>query len=163
MSIELTLKGNPMVDSVSLRLVQATARTRDSISAYLARTLSERGYTAVTPANLNFLGALDCGVNYGSDIARHLDVSRQMVAKTVRDLCTVGYLEQGAGPGRQKPITFTHRGERLIADARALLAELDEKLAAELDRDVVTDALRDLEQIDACIDRLARSPDSETD
>jgi len=156
MSTELTNKGNPMVDSVSLRLVHATARTRESISAYLAGSLIEGGYAAVTPATLNFLSALDCGVNYGSDIARHLDVSRQMVARTVRELCDLGYLEQGAGPGRQKPITFTDLGERLIADARELLAELDEKLAAELGRHVLNDALARLDQIDACVVRIAR-------
>ncbi len=75
------------------------------------------------------LSALEYGVNYGSEIARNLGVSRQMVAKTVKELCRVNYLEQIEGVGKQKQILFTERGEHLISDARKLLARLDDILS----------------------------------
>jgi DNA-binding MarR family transcriptional regulator len=129
MSTRFTQRGIEMVESRSLRLVFATAAVRDGITDYVARTLVAQGYAHVSPSMLSFLGALDCGVNYGSEIARNLEVSRQMVAKTVKELCHVGYLEQVAGPGRQKQILFTAKGERLMADVRRLLARLDQVLA----------------------------------
>ncbi|MDZ7736024.1 MAG: hypothetical protein U5P41_07910 [Gammaproteobacteria bacterium] len=49
---------------------QATAEVRDSICDHVAMKLAEKGYHDVSPATLNFLGALDCGVkNHGSEIA----------------------------------------------------------------------------------------------
>ena len=53
-----------------------------------------------------------------------------MVAKTVKQLCRLGYLEQVDGAGKQKEIHFTKTGEYLMSDARRLLAELDEVLSS---------------------------------
>jgi len=104
MSTRFTRKGIPMVESRSLQLIQSAQRLNDVITL------------------------LECGVNYGSEIARNLDVTRQMVAKTVKQLCKLGYLEQIDGAGKQKEIHFTVTGECLISDARQLLSELDEIL-----------------------------------
>lgn len=128
MSTRLTQKGNPMVDSEALKLVLSASHVQELTTRYLSQTLNAKGYEAVTPSILNFLSALECGVNYGSEIARSLGVSRQMVAKTVKELCRYGYLEQKDGVGKQKEILFTHNGELLMSDTRKILADIDKIL-----------------------------------
>ncbi len=128
MSTRLTRSGIPMVDSQSLKLVLAASSMEQVFSEYLSNQLTRQGYEAVTPSSLSFLSALDCGENVASNIARALGVSRQMVAKTVKQLCKIGYLEQIDGVGRQKTIIFTPLGEQLISDARRVLADLDHVL-----------------------------------
>ena len=113
------------MESQSLQLIQSASKLNDVITKYLSQRLVEKGYAALTPSLLSFLSILECGVNYGSEIARNLDVSRQMVAKTVKELCQLGYLEQIVGTGKQKEIHFTESGEYLMSDARQLLAEVD--------------------------------------
>jgi len=128
MSTRFTHKGIPMVESQSLQLIQSAQRLNDVITQYISQRLVEKGYKSLTPSLLSFLSVLECGVNYGSEIARNLNVTRQMVAKTVKQLCQLGYLEQINGAGKQKEICFTGTGEYLMSDARQLLAELDEIL-----------------------------------
>ena len=117
-----------MVESQSLQLIQSASRLNDVITQYLSQRLIEQGYAALTPSLLSFLSILECGINYGSEIARNLGVTRQMVAKTVKELCRLGYLEQIDGTGKQKEIHFTETGEHLMSDARLLLSEIDEIL-----------------------------------
>lgn len=148
MSTRLTKNDIPMVDSQSLKLVYAASSVDEKIVNYLSRSLKEKGYDSVTPAVLNFLGAMECGVNFGSDIARNLGVSRQMVAKTVRELCDVGYLQQLAAEGRQKQIIFTFRGEQLISDARHLLSEMDKILNQKFGRENFELTLSGLQSIE---------------
>lgn len=132
MSTRLTQKGNPMVDSEALKLVLSASHVQELTTHYLSQTLNAKGYEAVTPSILNFLSALECGVNYGSEIARSLGVSRQMVAKTVKELCRYGYLEQKDGVGKQKEILFTHNGELLMSDTRQILADIDQVLVKKM-------------------------------
>ena len=128
-----------MVESRSLQLTQSTSRLNDVVVKYLSQRLIEKGYISLTPSLLSFLSILECGINYGSEIARNLGVTRQMVAKTVKELCHSGYLEQIDGIGKQKEIHFTEAGEQLMSDARLLLSEVDDFLCehsdvAELER-----------------------------
>ena len=128
-----------MVESQSLQLTQSTSQLNDVVVKYLSQRLIEKGYISLTPSLLSFLSILECGINYGSEIARNLGVTRQMVAKTVKELCHSGYLEQIDGVGKQKEIHFTEAGEQLMSDARLLLSEVDDFLcehsdAAELER-----------------------------
>lgn len=137
MSTRLTQNGIPMVDSQSLKLVQAAAQLQESTNQYLCKSLKRLGYESINPSALSFLSTLECGVNYGSEIARNLGVSRQMVAKTVKGLCHLGYLEQREAKGKQKEIVFTVRGESLISTARQLLADVDSILVEELGNDSI--------------------------
>lgn len=121
------------MESQSLKLIQSASRLNDVITKYLSERLVEKGYTSLTPSLLSFLSILECGVNYGSEIARNLGVTRQMVAKTVKELCRLGYLEQIDSAGKQKEIHFTENGEYLMSDARQLLSEVDEILFKGLD------------------------------
>ncbi len=51
-----------------------------------------------------------------------------MVAKTVKELCLIGYLHQVESEGNRKQILFTKQGEKLIEDTRKLLAKLDKTI-----------------------------------
>jgi len=132
MSTGFTQKGVAMIDSQALQLVLGAAQVNNSISQYLSKSLKDKGYKLASPAALSFLSRLECGVNYGSEIARNLGVSRQMVAKTVKGLCLAGYLEQVDGTGKQKNIVFTDTGELLMSEARQLLAGIDKALETQL-------------------------------
>ncbi len=125
MSTQLTKDGVAMVDSRSLKLAFASRRLHEAILQRLASRLIAMGYESATPAALDFLGALECGDNHASEIARMMGVSRQWVARNVAQFCRLGYLEQISGTGRGKRIVFTTRGEALMADARRELAALD--------------------------------------
>ncbi len=132
--VRVTGREVAMVDSRSLQLVLAAAQVQELAGRQLAAALQAKGYEGVSGASLSFLAALECGVNYASEIARRLQVSRQMVAKKVKELSQAGYLEQLAGVGKQKQIRFTARGEQLMADARQLLSQLDRRLEQQLSK-----------------------------
>jgi len=151
MSTWFTKSGAPMADSQSLGLVFAAAGVYDRITEYVAQQLEALGYKDVSPSTLNFLSALDCGVNSGSDIARRLKVSRQMVAKTVKELSHLGYLEQVPGKGKQKQIVFTAAGEQLMSEVRAILAQLDELFDEQLGEQALGEAISMLDAISARI------------
>jgi len=131
MSTKFTKSNIPMTDSQTLKLVLGAAEIHDLTSKYLCSKLMDRGFV-VTPKSLNFLSTLECGVNYASEIARNIGVSRQMTAKTVKELCNKGYLEQIEGAGKQKQILFTKKGELLMSESRQLLADIDEILVSQL-------------------------------
>lgn len=154
MSTRLTQKNIPMVESQALQLVLETGQVNDSIAHYLSNGLKNKGYKFASPSALSFLSALECGENYASEISRKLGVSRQMVAKTVKDLCIANYLEQVDGVGKQKKILFTETGELLMSDARKLLADVDNILANELGQDTIATTVKNLKAIQNVIDQL---------
>lgn len=156
MSTRLTDRGIPMQDSRSLQLVFTASQLDSSISSYVTNALHQKGYAAITPALLSFISALDCGINYGSEIARSMGVSRQFVARTVKELSEQGYLEQVDGVGKQKQILFTEKGEHLISDARRILAELDERFAKELGTDALGETISQLVSLQKIIDTLSK-------
>jgi len=147
MSTRLTTKGIPMVDSQALKLVLGASQVHELITRYLSKSLKSKGYNAATSSMLNFLSTLECGVNYGSEIARNLGVSRQMVAKTVKELCRAGYLEQVDGVGKQKEILFTETGELLMSDARQILADIDRILIKQLGKNSIKTTVASLDSI----------------
>lgn len=155
MSTRLTSNGVPMVESQSLQLVLATVQVHEKISLYLSESLKNKGYKFATPTILNFLSALECGINYGSEIARTLGVSRQMVAKTVKELCNADYLEQREGLGKRKQIIFTKTGELLMSDTRKLLAGVDSILNKEMGEIQLKTTVINLESIEKLIAQLS--------
>lgn len=153
MSTRFTQRGTPMEDSQSLALLMAAKAVHETLICYVADALRARDYPDISPSILNFLGALDCGINFGSDIARRLKVSRQMVAKTVKELCQMGYLEQVEARGKQKHILFTATGERLMSDVRQLLAQMDTALKKQVGAKTLRETLSTLETIAGEVDR----------
>lgn len=154
LTTRLTTNNIPMVESQSLQLVLAAAQVHEKISIYLSESLKKKGYKFASPSILNFLSTLECGVNYGSEIARNLGVSRQMVAKTVKELCNANYLEQLEGQGKQKQIIFTKTGELLMSDARQLLADVDSVLNKEMDEIQLKTTVTNLENIQKIMAQL---------
>jgi DNA-binding MarR family transcriptional regulator len=143
-----------MADSRALDLVLALARAEDALLAHVARELDRRGYPGTSPSSLAFLAQLDCGVNVASEVARRLGHSRQMVAKTAKQLGELGYLETFPDPerGNRKVIAFTATGQRLAIEARAILADLDQRLTAALGPDRLDALLESLEGIDPALE-----------
>lgn len=126
MSAKLT-NNIQMVDSWTLQLVLGAAGIQELASSHLCSELMDRGFV-ITPASLNFLSTLESGTNYASEIARNIGVSRQMVAKTVKELCSKGYLEQVDSAGKQKQIIFTKKGELLMSESKLVLSDIDKIL-----------------------------------
>lgn len=116
-----------MPDSRSLGVALVLGRAHASLMAWLVTRLRAQGHEAISVPALDFMGQLDCGRNYASDVARTLGVSRQMVAKTVAELARRGWLTQKPDPDKRnrKIIVFTAEGEQVMADTRTLLKELD--------------------------------------
>jgi len=154
MSTRLTQKGTPMVESQTLQLVLRAGQVSDLISRYLSNSLKNNGYKFASPSALNFLSTLECGVNYASEISRNLGVSRQMVAKTVKELCNAGYLEQQEGVGKQKKIVFTTTGELLMSDARQLLVDVDKVLFEQIGENTISTTVNHLDMIQTLIGKL---------
>lgn len=157
MSTRLTQKGTPMVESQSLNLVLSAERVNDVITKYVSTSLKNKGYKYSSPSTLSFLSTLECGVNYGSEIARNIGVSRQMVAKTIKELSIAGYLKQVDGVGKQKEISFTTLGELLMSDARNILADIDQRLNKQIGIDKVSDTIEHLMSIQGFVEHLNAS------
>ena len=114
---------------------------------WLLGKLESDGFADLTGSQLEFLGALDCGPNHASNLARVLGVSRQAVHKTVRELERAGWLttEPDEKIGNQRVITFTAEGERMMAAARQHFSDLDKALFKEFDEEALAEMRRLLE------------------
>ncbi|MEP0963775.1 MAG: MarR family winged helix-turn-helix transcriptional regulator [Roseobacter sp.] len=121
-----------MANSRSLKLVLLTSNFERRAQKWLVKLLRNRGFDSLTQSQLSFLGALDCGPNYASQIAIDLGISRQAVHKSVKELVASGWLKSEADQIRrnQRIVTFTNEGERMMSEARALFQHLDNKLFA---------------------------------
>jgi DNA-binding MarR family transcriptional regulator len=130
MSTNLTTSPDHEAESLSLLLHQAARGFQARLSAELARRLAARRGWRIAPGQLGFLGALICGENSPSDIARSLGVTRQAAQKQAHELAAAGYLAIRRDParGNRTLIVFTATGERLMADCRAELAAMDADL-----------------------------------
>ena len=67
----------------------------------------------------------------------------------------LSYLEQIDGVGKQKEILFTQVGELLMADARLLLAGLDQTLNDQLGPQAIQSTVTSLAKIRAVMAQLA--------
>ena len=145
-----------MADSRMLRLFQACRRLQEQLTETLVARLRARGYQGVTAGHLTFLAELECGENHAAELARRTGISRQAVHKQVKELAALGLLDERPDPQRrnQRTIVFTDRGIQLIADARAILAEMDAELPASADGATPDDVLAFL---GAAHERLDRS------
>lgn len=133
MSTKLTRSpraGYDLVDSQSLSLAKGLGQFKHNLTNWLISNLHKDGFDKLTPGQLSFLGELDCGDNHASELARHLNISRQAVHKIVHELCAAGWLDTVPHPSlrNQKIIQFTIEGERMMAVTRQLFAELDARL-----------------------------------
>jgi len=125
-------------------MIQAMDAYLDRISAWLLDKLADDGFAKLTASQLEFLGALDCGTNHASNLARVLGISRQAVHKTVRELERAGWLstDTDAKVGNQRIILFTAEGERMMSAARKHFFDLDKALLREFDKESLQRVIR---------------------
>lgn len=92
------------------------------------------GYDKVTEPHLVLFGNLDCGATHAAQIAQRMQVSRQAISKTLRELQSLGFvsLEDDQSRRNQKLVVMTERGMRLAVDARAQLHAIETEIAAEI-------------------------------
>lgn len=94
------------------------------------------GFSGLRPLHSPVLRHLPAEGGRAADLARTTGLAKQSVAYVVDDLVALGYLRTGPDPrdGRARRITYTERGQQLLA---ALLEEsraAEEALAARLGR-----------------------------
>jgi DNA-binding MarR family transcriptional regulator len=130
-----------MLDSTALRLSQGLESFRGKQVQWLLHGLAARGFADLNPTYVSFLGVLDCADNFAAEIARRLNVTRQAVHKTVKELETLGYVSTAPNETMRnsRVIRITEHGEALIAEARMMFAKLDELVLAQLSPQTITE------------------------
>lgn len=112
----------------------------------LIAALRTRGYDAVTDAHLVLFGNLDCGATHAAQIAQRMQVSRQAISKTLRELQSLGFVRLQDDPARrnQKLVVMTAQGEQLARDAREALHGIETSIAADIGPDALAALRRSL-------------------
>ena len=112
-------------------LLQAASQ---SILHGLIGRLKACGYTDITEPHLILFGNLDCGATHAAQIAQRMQVSRQAISKTLRELQSLGLVRLEDDPARrnQKLVIMTGRGMKLAIDARRSLEEIENLLAEQI-------------------------------
>lgn len=115
-----------------------------SVMRRLHVRLRECGYVTVTEPHLVLFGNLDCGATHAAQMAQRMQVSRQAISKTLRELQSLGFVRLEDDPARrnQKLVVMTEVGMQLAVDAREQLHAIEAELAAEIGTEAFT-ALRD--------------------
>jgi len=136
LSTRLTRKspqaGYELLESRSLAILYGLDAFQDRVLDQLVENLTAQGFEGIKRGHITFLAALDCDANHAANVARRLNISRQAVHKTVRELEVKGWLETQKNPDlrNQRTIHFTHEGERMMSLARHFFFELDDRLLA---------------------------------
>ena len=118
-----------------------------SVLRRLHGRLRECGYDSVTEPHLVLFGNLDCGATHAAQIAQRMQVSRQAISKTLRELQALGFARLEDDPARrnQKLVVMTEQGMQLAVDARAQLHVIETEMAAEIGTEAMTALRRALE------------------
>lgn len=110
-----------------------------SVLQSLLERLRARGYRDVTVPHLILFGNLDCGATHAAQIAQRMQVSRQAISKTLRELQSLEFLRLEDDPQRrnQKIVVMTDLGMQFAIDARGALDETERALAERMGQDTV--------------------------
>lgn len=102
-----------------------------SVLRTLTARLLARGYDAITEPHLVLFGNLDCGATHAAQIAQRMQVSRQAVSNTLRELRELGFVHLKNDPDRrnQKLVIMTELGMDLAVAARGELRSIEAELA----------------------------------
>lgn len=105
-----------------------------SVLGSLTVRLRACGYDTVTESHLVLFGNLDCGATHAAQIAHRMQVSRQAISKTLRELQALGFVRLEDDPERrsQKLVVMTERGMQLALDARRELLAVEAAIAEEI-------------------------------
>lgn len=110
-----------------------------SVLRSLLERLRTRGYGDVTEPHLILFGNLDCGATHAAQIALRMQVSRQAISKTLRELQALEFLRLQDDPQRrnQKIVMMTDLGMQFATDARSALNEIERALAERYGQDTM--------------------------
>ena len=123
------------------------AASQSVLRGLLAR-LRTHGHLKVTESHLILFGNLDCGATHAAQIAQRMQVSRQAISKTLRELQSLDLVRLEDDPQRrnQKLVVMTALGLQFAMDARGALNGVEAGLADRIGRDAVTQLRRSLER-----------------
>jgi DNA-binding MarR family transcriptional regulator len=93
--------------------------------------LHARGHADLGIAHVTLLPHFDPEGTRTSVLGERAGVTKQAAGQLVADLERAGYVERVADEGDRRAVrvTFTRRGQRLVADAASVKEEVDEELA----------------------------------
>lgn len=112
-------------------LLEAASR---SVLRSLITRLRACGYARITDPHLVLFGNLDCGATHAAQIAQRMQVSRQAISKTLRELQDLGFVRLEDDPDRrnQKLVVMTDMGLQLALDARDELRKIEAAIAKDI-------------------------------
>ena len=100
----------------------------------IVASLSRRGFSDVTLANLSVLRHLDLDGLRITTLAEDAGVTKQAVGQMIVELESKGYVKKRRDPNdrRAKLVTYTERGMELIKTAQAIVSEIEVSYRQEL-------------------------------
>jgi DNA-binding MarR family transcriptional regulator len=112
---------NDDAQSLAFGLLAASRALIDGVSA----GVSARGFTDVRPADGFAFSRLSAGGSTITELAAHLDVTRQAAAQLVDELVAKGYVERRPHPrdARARLIVLTDKGWACTRAAEAAIAD----------------------------------------
>jgi DNA-binding MarR family transcriptional regulator len=121
-----------------------TAWLLDPIRNELFARLAERGHGQIRPCHRALLGYLDDAGTRPTELARLLGQPKQYVGRLVDELETLGYVRRRPDPRdrRSKLIVPTERGRDEQQQADLILAEIEDRHAAQIGADRYADFRR---------------------
>lgn len=110
-----------------------------SVLRTLASRVRARGYVSITEAHLILFGNLDCGATHAAQIAQRMQVSRQAISKTLRELEALGFLRLEDDPDRrnQKLVIMTEYCLQFAVDARDDLRDIEAEITCRIGADAM--------------------------
>ena len=123
-----TMSAEPEPVEVGLMLLRAYRRFEST----LISELRAAGWRDVRPAHSQVFAHLDRGGSRASDLARRAAITRQAMSELVRELETLGYVEQAAVPSNRSArlVRLTARGVEHVRAARAVVRRLEADIGA---------------------------------
>lgn len=132
MATELHNHSCVSTSQVRLDLASALSIAGSAIDRAVVETLRGVGFDGIRAGHGYVFQRLIEGPSTVGEIADALTVTQQAVSKTVRELITLGYVEQAEDDRdrRRRPIALTARGRSLIEASRAARADFEGRVAA---------------------------------
>lgn len=132
MSTKLTIQ--VAQDAVPEPLTVLLETASQSVLHSLTARLRAGGFLTITESHLVLFGNLDCGATHAAQIAHRMQVSRQAISKTLRELQALGFIQLDDDHYRrnQKLVVMTKRGMQLAVAARSELRAIETAIANEI-------------------------------
>jgi len=132
-------------DALTRTLLHAFYWVDDGLQSYMR----EHAGFSLPRAQSMLMVCIGDGIHRQSEMAKHLQVSKQAVRQAVKELVAKGlvYVRQDPDHGRRKLVQFTDKGEAMREVARHGVLSLEQELANRIGRDRVG-LLHDILEVD---------------